>query len=70
MTSFSLLPEEAFREVHEALQGDLPVTAAFRMPNQFGTGLVISVDGEPMNVYITLNRDGTWNAMWFKEALK
>lgn len=70
MKSFTLTTGEAWREIHEALKQDLPVDAVFRMPNDYGAGLQVRVDGSPMNVHINLHRDGTWNATYYTEPLK
>ena len=70
MKYFTLPTVEAWREIHEALKQDLPVDAVFRMPNDYGSGLQVRVDGSPMNVHINLHRDGTWNATYYTEPLK
>ncbi len=70
MKSFKLTTGEAWREIHEALKQDLPVDAVFLMPNIYGSVLQVRVDGSPINVHITLLRDGTWRATYYTEPLK
>jgi hypothetical protein len=70
MKYFSLTSNDAFRELHEAITCEEPVTAVFMRTTMHATVIQFSVDGVPNEVHITLRRDGSWDATYFKEPLK
>ena len=69
MDYFSLTPKEAWRDVLGHLKSDYPVTAVFRQPGDYGSGIIVEVDGQPINTYISLKNDGTWEATYFVKPL-
>jgi hypothetical protein len=64
MNNFKMNPTEAWSELCKVILGDAPVDAVFSMTNAYGTCMVVRSDGEPMPIYITLSRNGTWDATY------
>lgn len=68
MKHFTLRQTEAYAELYAKLMGDLPVDAVFNMTTPHGTIMTPRVDGAPMNMTISLNRDGTWSATYYSNV--
>lgn len=69
MNNFKMDSAEAWAEIYKVLLGDGPADAVFSAPNVYGACMTIRSDGEPMPVYITLNRDGTWHATYCPDGV-
>jgi len=62
--TFSIPSHEAWSAIYPSLIGESPVDAVFSMPTIHNACMVVRVDGQPMDIYINLNRDGTWTAVY------
>lgn len=52
----------AYDALLKRIKSSETVFATFRMPSTHAVAMEINVDGEEQSFYITMRRDGTWDA--------